>query len=306
MHLPRYAAAALALTALMALAGCNYTTYVLPPPNPGSGSQTFPTIQTTGWAPTGVALQPYTGPSDITTNGTTIDGADIPFALTIEADNVTITRSRILGSTSDTYVVEQMAGASGLMLRDDEIGPKTASNHPDRAVASFGTHMTLDHVYVHGTQRGIQTGDYTTVEDSYSDNFYNKSGNHATAVMSLGGTAHVTLQHNTFGCDTGECSSAMSVYPQTDFGGPNNDWTITQNLFNGGSYCVYLGYSPQDGESPNTNMRVTDNFFGVEYYSTCGIYGPVGSWYAGTGDVWTNNIWYAPGLSADGTPVSPN
>jgi hypothetical protein len=165
--------------------------------------------------------------------------------------------------------------------------------------------MTLDHVYVHGTQRGIQTGDYTKVTESYSDNFYNSSQNHATAVMSLGGTQHVTLEHNAFGCDTGECSSAMSVYPQVDFGGPNNDWTIDNNLFNGGSYCVYLGYTPSAGESPNTNMRVTNNAFGVRYHPSCGLYGPVASWYAGAGDTWVNNTWYAPGTAKNARVVLP-
>jgi hypothetical protein len=297
---------AIGLCLLTAACDANWSSVPGVPPPGGTTSEPqtgFPDATNTGWTPTGVTLKPYSGPSTITLSGTVIDSADIPFALVIKANNVTISRSRISGVTANSYVVQQLSGYTGLTLRDVEVRPKTTTDHPDRAIASFGTYLTVDHSYVHGTQRGIQTGTYTTIANSYSDNFYNSTQNHATAVMSLGGTQHVTLLHNTFGCNTGECSSAMSVYPQTNFGGPNNDWTISGNLFEGGSYCVYLGYTPSAGEKPNTNMRVTNNYFGVKYHPSCGIYGPVGSWYAGTGDTWTINVWYAPGTSLNGKQV---
>ena len=196
----------------------------------------------------------------------------------------------------------QSSGSSDLRIKDTEVA--TAPGEvADRAISSKGTDMTLTRVYVHGTQRGIETGRHTTVRDSYADDFNNASGNHATAVMSLGGTDHVVLRHNAFGCGTGECSSAMSVYPQRGFGGPNDDWTIDGNLFNGGGYCVYLGYSPADGESPNTNMRVTNNGFGDKYSENCGLYGPVASWSASDGNTWTGNHWYTPTRAKNGTAV---
>ena len=273
------------------------------PSTPSVGG--FPTPSSTGWQAGGVSsLVKYTGPTTITTSGTVIDGADIQSALTIRANNVTIKRSRILGDSTDSYVVQQASGFSGLTLSYVEVGP-LSGQHPDRAVASFGTGLTVDHAYVHGTQRGIATGDGTTVTNSYIDDLYNSSQNHSTAVMSLGGTNNVVLKGNTLGCSTGYCSSALSVYPQVDFGGANNNWTIDSNLFNGGSYCVYLGYTPSAGESPNTNMRVTNNRFGTKYNADCGQYGPVGSWAYATGDTWTNNTWYAPGTTKNGTPVMP-
>jgi hypothetical protein len=286
------------------LAGCGAPAPDPPPgsPPPSGVPSAFPSPFTTGWAPTGVTLHPYTGPNPVTTKGTVIDGADISSELEIKASNVTITRSRIAAGGGASYVVLQSSG-SGLMITDTEITAKSGQV-ADRAVASFGTNMTLTRVYVHGTQRGIQTGDGTTITASYSDDFNNASGNHATGVMALGGTNHVVLKANTFGCGTGECSAAMSVYPETDFGGANDDWTVNGNLFNGGSYCVYLGYSPADGESPNTNIRFTNNRFGTKYHAQCGIYGPVGSWSSATGDVWSGNVWYAPGTALDGQPVA--
>ena len=220
--------------------------------------------------------------------------------IVVRANNVTIKRSRILSGSASLAVLLE-SGYTGLTLSYVEVGPQPGQ-HPDRAIQSDGTNMTVDHVYVHGTQRGVATGDGTRVTNSYIDDLDNSSGNHATAVMSLGGVNNVVVQGNTLGCGTGECSSAMSVYPQW---GPNDNWTIDRNLFNGGSYCVYLGYSPASGESPNTNMRVTNNGFGTKYTTNCGIYGPVASWSWSTGNTWTNNAWYAPGTSKNGTAVTP-
>src|SRR5262249_40382152 len=263
----------------------------------------FPTPQNTGWQPTGVTLQPYTGPLTISQDGTTIDSADITGMISVTADNVTITRSRIRAGGTD-WAIRQLPGYSGLTLTDDEITSLAGGSPADPAIGADGTHITIERVYVHNTQRGITPGAYTSVMDSYFDDFTNNTGNHATAVGSSGGTSHVVIQHNTLGCNTGECSSALSAYPEVAFGGPHDDWLITQNLFNGGAFCVYLGYSPSDGEQPNTNIRFTNNFSGIKYHPTCGIYGPAASWSDGTGDVWTNNTWYAPGTAKDGTIVN--
>jgi hypothetical protein len=272
------------------------------PPPPASGG--FPSAGSTGYVASGVGtLKAYTGPTTITTAGTVIDGADINSDLVIRANNVTIKRSRVLAPSTD-FAIQLASGYSGLTLSYVEVAPQSGK-HPDRAIASMGTNMTIDHAYVHGTQRGIATGDGTKVTNSYVDDLDNGTENHATAVMSLGGVHDVVLQGNTFGCGTGYCSSAMSVYPQNDFGGPNDNWTIDGNLFNGGSYCVYLGYSPSDGEKPNTNMRVTNNSFGTKYNANCGDFGPVASWSWSTGNTWTNNIWYAPGISKNGAVVQP-
>lgn len=265
----------------------------------------FPTIHSTGWAASKVrALKPYRGPSVITKAGTVIDGRDIQGALVIRANNVTIKRSRIRASSGDDFAVQLASRYSGLTLRYVSV-TRQRGQHPDRAIASFGTNMTVDHTYVHGTQRGIATGDGTRVTNSYIDELDNSSGNHATAVMSIGGTKNVVIQGNTLGCGTGQCSAAMSVYPQNNAGGPNDNWTIDSNLFNGGGYCVYLGYTPSEGERPNTNMRVTNNSFGTKYSTNCGSYGPVASWSWSTGNTWTNNTWYAPGASKNGRRVRP-
>ncbi|MGV1005764.1 MAG: discoidin domain-containing protein [Candidatus Nanopelagicales bacterium] len=264
-----------------------------------------PTASTVGWAANGTTkLTAYTGPNVITTAGTVIDGRDISGAIEVRADNVTIRNSRILAPSSANYVVLQRPGFAGLKLSYVEVA-SLSGQHADRAIASWGTNMTVDHAYVHGTQRGIEVGDGTVISNTIADDFDNSSSSHASALMSLGGAANVTVVGNVLGCNTGRCSAAMSVYPQVDFGGPNTNWTIDSNVFNGGGYCVYLGYSPASGEEPNTNMKVTNNRFGNKYNAQCGYYGPIGSWSWSAGNIWTNNTWYAPGSALDGTTLVP-
>src|SRR5262245_51878097 len=48
----------------------------------------FPDENCTGWRHTGVTLEPFTGDTTITDDGTVIDGADIEGCLTVRASNV--------------------------------------------------------------------------------------------------------------------------------------------------------------------------------------------------------------------------
>jgi hypothetical protein len=262
------------------------TTTTAKPTPPPSG---FPTPATTGWTPTGVTLTPYTGSGSLNQAGTTIDGKDISTCLDITAPNVHITRSRI--RCAGDFGVNQHGNASGMVLQDVEI--TSGSGILDRAVL-ITDGATLNRVYIHNMQRGVMVGDNVTVTSSYIGDNANGTDAHTTALASIGGSHHVVAQNNTLQtAPNTNASSAMSVYPEVAFGGANDDWLIDNNLFNtDGGYCVYLGYSPQDGESPNTNFRFTNNHFGTLYDVNCGMYGPVASWSNVASNTWSNNTWY--------------
>ncbi|MGV1005759.1 MAG: hypothetical protein ACOYEV_13590 [Candidatus Nanopelagicales bacterium] len=284
-----WAGLALALGLVSGLAGCGIGG-VTPPAGPATQVR-LPD-----------ALQEYTGPTTITAPGTVIDAAEVSHPLVIDADDVEIRNSRITGGDGDDYIVVLQAGRSGLHLRNVEVMARPGE-HPDRAIASLGTNMVLDTVHVHGAQRGIAVGSGTRVTNSVVDGLSNPSDNHASGVMSGGGVSGVVLESNLFSCDAQLCSAALSVYPQEQFGGPNRDWVIKHNQFEGGGYCVYLGYSPADGESPNTGIAFQDNVFRTRLYPDCGAYGPVGSWAAAAGNTWAGNTWDAPGQAKDGESV---
>ncbi|MCL4293800.1 MAG: hypothetical protein KJ056_12355 [Acidimicrobiia bacterium] len=264
------------------------------PAAPSGGS---PTAASTGWRPTGVSLAPYSGPCLITVAGTVIDGKDLACStLEVRADNVRISRSRI--RASGDFAILFRSG-TGLVVSESEV-TSTSPGAADRAIALWGADATVQDSYVHGTRRGIELGNGARILGNYVDDFVNNSDAHATAILSSGGTRNVVISGNTLGCGTNHCSSAISLYPQNFAGGPNDDIVIDGNLLNGGGFCTYLGYTPAEGERPNTNIRVTDNVFGNKYYPRCGQYGPVASWTpppTGTGNVWSGNT------DASGGPV---
>ena len=246
-----------------------------------------PTPQSSGWAASGITdLKPYRGPLMITKSGTVLDGMDISGALVIAANNVTIRRSRI-SSTTDWYAIRQYPEFHGLKLSYVEVTAKPGAV-PDMAL-SAGTNAVLDHVYIHGMQRGVFVTSGMTITNSYLDDFVNNSDSHAQAILALGKANHVRIVNNVLGCGTNMCTAALSVFPEQ---GPNTDWLIDSNVLNGGSFAVYLGYSPESGEHPNTKIRFTNNIFGTKYWATSGEYGPVASWSNVASNTWANNSWF--------------
>ena len=261
---------------------------------------TLPTTQTTGWMGAGLsALSLFNGPLTVTTPGAVIDGKLIRGALVIDAPNVTITRSRIEAPTGN-FALYETADGCGLTLDHVEI-TAVAGAHPDRAVHP-APNLVMNHVFIHGTQRGVSAADGMVLVNSYVDDFDNPSANHASAIGSSGNVHNVVISNSVLGCGTHLCSSAMSLYPEQ---GPNTNWIITGNRFNGGSYCLYMGFNAAAGESPNTNLNVTGNYFGTEYSPNCGVYGPLASWSWSAGNVWSNNRWADPGQPRDGVLVVP-
>ena len=261
------------------------TTTTTTPPLTG-----FPTPATTGWAPTGVTLTAYSGPSTITVANTVIDSKDIASCLSVQAKNVTIKRSRI--RCVGDFGIQQTGSASGLLVQDVEITSGTGGML-DRAII-FNDGATMQRAYIHHMQRGIAVGNNTTIERSYVGENQNGTDAHTSAIMTSGGTSHVIVRQNTLQTvpDT-NASSAISFYPELWAGGANTDFLIDGNLLNsGGEYAVYLGHTPSAGESPNTNFRFVNNRFGTLYFPLCGNSGPVASWSNVAGNTWSNNTWY--------------
>ena len=267
-----------------------------PTPTPTVSSLSgFPTSSDVGWQVTGATLTPYSGPNEITVDGTVIDGADITVPLIVSANNVTIRNSRITSATA-WYVVRQYPEFSHLTLQNVEL-VNQVGEHPDWAIFA-GPYLTVANSLIHGMQRGIYASNNMTVRNSYLDDFDNPSTSHAQAILSSGNIHNVTLTNNTFGCGTGMCTAALSIFPETWTGGPNDHWLIDHNQLNGGSYALYAGYSPSSGESPNTYMTFTNNVFGSKYFALSGEFGYVASWCDVATNLWSGNT------TADGTVVT--
>lgn len=273
------------------------TTLPSPTPQPPVGGG-FPDASTTG-IPAGTTLTPYTGPCNITVNGTIIDSKAIDCTaskLYILAQNVQIKNSKILGQT-----LSDEGTSNSFTITDTEVDGRGAET------CIGGVNYTATRVNVYNCRRSMYCWDNVTIQDSYIH------GNYTDAT----GTAHqsgvrfstnCTFRHNSITCDApdvppdGGCSAGITGYG--DFAAPNNV-TIDNNIIlrtNTGGYCTYGGDIAGKPFPNATNIRYTNNIWQRKTNGTymCGSYGPItGFNSAGAGNVWTNNKW------DDGVNVPP-
>jgi hypothetical protein len=243
----------------------------------------FPDAGCTGWQHTGVKLKDCA--TTVTKANSTLDGCRFAGGLTVQAGNVTVTRSRVEGRVQGTYLTD--FSLSGLTLKDVEIDG-SGSVDPNGQAAIGNDDYTCVRCDIHGTGRGANLGNNVRIEDSYLHDFVYVNGAHQTAIGSNGGQ-HFTIIHNNLVCNSGGCSAALSLYG--DFSAIN-DVLIQNNLLNTtGSYCTYGGSTDAKPYPQGTNIRYIGNLFGKKYGPKCGIYGPVATWAFYAGDVWNGNKW---------------
>jgi hypothetical protein len=288
-----------------------------PPPGSGPVPDGWPTADTTGWRHTGVTLTPYATSGEetvITRSGTVIDGADIRSRVRIAADNVTIRRSRITGtacgSSDGCYVLSIDNGRSGLLVEDVEVTRAPGVDGMDRAIVlagGGGSHAApravVRRAHVHATYRGVLVGHHTVIEESYIDDLDRKppEGAHVAAITAHGGK-DVVIRRNSVALPPNDASSGNLALYGDD--GPLENLLIEDNLFNGGSSCLFLGTDFRRG--PGTFITIRNNLFGVKYYGDCGSYYPVHinpRDAGGPNFTWSNNTWYAPGNAKHGKQV---
>ena len=268
------------------------------PTNPSDGD--WPNAANTG-VPNGVTLTDYTGPLRITTAGTVIRNARVNGTLNIQAANVQIINSRIVGGVR---LDSPKSSSASFSITDSEV------HIPDNLGTGLqGGNFKANRVEVTGGRRSMYCQYNCTIENSWV---------HAQA-GDPGGQAHfsgirmeqdTTLRHNTITCEaqrgpgTG-CSAGLTGYG--DFAPIQNN-LIENNIFLGGggggsTMCAYGGSSGDDGSKPYgnqaNNIRFIDNVFVRGASGQCGNLGSIKSFDpTRPGNVWQGNTW------DDGTPMS--
>ncbi len=265
---------------------------------PGSGA--FPGPGSTG-VPAGTQLATYTGPCTITTNRAVVTGKIVkcdPFL--IKARDVTIRRSRILGS-----LVTTEGTSFSFTLEDSEVD---AGVYQGPAVGS--TNMTIRRSEIRGGQANVLCYAKCDIRDSWlhSPGLADGADWHLNGFLAndtdASGRSDVVLMHNTIDCDTpansagGGCTADVSLF--ADFG-PVSHVVVRDNLMGASpdiAYCLYGGSTPKEYSSGVRDIVVEDNVFQRGGNRKCGAYGPVTSFDDGRpGNSWKNNVW------DDGSPV---
>jgi len=227
----------------------------------------------------------------------TYDSCLFADGVSVDARNVTITRSKVIGRVGGTTTYDP---GRMLFLVDVEIDGSSV-NDPDGQSAIGQDGFSCLRCNVHHTGRGAAIGGSVTLRDSYFHDFKGVPLAHMSAAGSNGGGNNVIV-HNQFDCVSvtglGACSGAFVMYG--DFA-PIDNWLIQNNLFaSPGSYCVYAGSTGVASGKPyphGTRLVFQDNLWSRRYTPVCGQYGPVTAWEWNTGNVWTGNRY------VDGEPI---
>jgi hypothetical protein len=206
------------------------------------------------------------------------------------ANNVTIRRTRVRGAPCDhTHQIDIGYGTySGLVIEDVEIDGLNANAFG----AGIGNNNFLcRRCNIHHVGQGASIGSNVTIVDSWiHDLAYSpdNGGSHNEPIVALGGASNVTLKNNNLEIDASHRGASASLALYNAYG-PLNNFTVEGNVFNGGSYCLYAGYT--HGANPVTNMRFVNNRFGRAEFARCGRYGPLTGYRSGGGNVWSGNVW---------------
>lgn len=229
----------------------------------------FPHAADTG-VPARIALRKQRGEIIVRKPGTVIDGIDLVGKISVEADNVTIRRSRITAPADlpnkgrdEFTVVQQATNAKGLVLEDCEID---GSGLVYRAVNATNA-VRVNRCEMRNVGHGVQAGDNFTVENSWihSTTAGPDDDWHVDGVISSIGVNGV-VRRNTIVLTGGGLTATVSIGSSL---GRIDNILIENNLLAGGNYCVYI----QDQGHPATRIRVVNNRFSIRTAPKVGVYG---------------------------------
>lgn len=238
------------------------------------GACGFPDAGNTG-VPAGTKLALVDGNLDVKKAGTVVSGKDIRGCVRVQANNVTIRRSKVtcvdfyaIASFSDEY------SGGGLLVEDVEIDCR---NSQGVGVGSYG--FTARRLEIRGCENGFDVDHDATIVDSYVHDLYEGSEGHADGVQLAGG-ADIDIRHNTIFVPGG--TSAIISHPDG-----NSDVLVASNLLAGGAYTLYC---PSESSS---NFSVLDNRFSTRFAAKGGAYGPwtdCGKVAEVRGNVWDSDL----------------
>jgi Right handed beta helix region len=296
---------AAALTAALALPGgaASADAAVLTNCAPTPGTCSYPSAATTG-VPAGTTLksvpaQVTSGPgwtwnattktAVVTGKGTVLSGLSVSGALEIDASDVTVKNVQV--TTGGDFGIS-LRHTTGVTIQNSTIsGQNSTTGRVGSAIDDVygdSTGMTLKYNNISNFKTAIQisTG---LADGNYIHDPGFAPGDHTNGFYVGGGTKPLTIQNNTIFDSLGQTDAINLDAPTPGPSAPVANKTIKNNLLAGGSYTIYGGAA---SGSPTSNIVITGNRFGQNYFAKSGQYGPVAYFApAGKGNTWTGNIW---------------
>ena len=228
---------------------------------------------------------------NVTVSGTVLSGLSIPANLTIAASNVTVKNVQVV--TGGTFGIS-LTHTTGVTIENSAIsGQNATTGRVNVAIAdvygdSTGMVIKDNNVSLFRTAMQISNG---LVQGNYIHDPGYIAGDHTNGVVTSGGNGPMVIENNTIFNSVGQ-TDAISLDAATS-GMPVANQTVENNLLAGGGYTIYAG----SGQGNTTsNIVITGNRFGQQYYSKGGQFGPDVNFKAtGKGNVWSGNYWDTTG-----------
>lgn len=245
--------------------------------------------------PPGTTLTRVDGPVTLSTPGQVYSGREVHGEIRITASNVTIEKTRVIGSSS-APLIRTMPGATHAVIRDVEVD--MAGQEEGKGIAF--DNYTAQRVWFHNGLDCAHQGNTVTITDSFCDLPKLRSGSaaHADGFQSDGGGNYV-FRHNTIRNPNGQ-TAAILMSTNTS---PISNVVIDHNLMSGGGYTVYCG-TDEGGIAPNTTY--TNNVISREFFPKGGYWGAT-TWCNRVATA-SNNVWdgdYVPPAGSGTPPAIP-
>jgi hypothetical protein len=225
-------------------------------------SGSFPDASTTGIRGAGLSysdLTPVSGGLKVSDNGAIIDKKDIRGAVVINADNVTLKRSRIRGSGTIANLI--MNNGSNFIIEYCEVEGLT-----DGVGNGIGrSNFTARYCDIHRVGDGAKINGNATVEHCYVHDLRKwqlQSGTTHNDCLQATRGSNIVVRNNRL---HGIWQNSTSCIKITAEKGPVSNATIEGNYLAGGGYCVYV--TKKDPYSCPLGVKLLNNTFQKNSYT---------------------------------------
>ena len=220
------------------------------------------------------------GGMKITKSGTVVDGKDIKGDIWIDADNVTIKNSRIVGSGFS--VIQIKNGSSGVKIQNVEID---GQGRTSGAMGVMGP-ADVSGADIKGVENGLTPGSGSVLRGNYVHDLKSPGSPHYDGIQIDGGLSNITIEKNHV--DMSEHGQTAAVMIDNYFG-PIKNIAVNGNILRGGGYTVYS--SAQFTGGSVSGVSFTNNRLGKGHWGYASI--------EGNTVVWSGNVDYSSGKVAN-------
>ena len=214
-------------------------------PAPGQAAECelprYPTPKCTG-VPAGTALQTVNGDVTVTTAGTQIVGKRITGSLNIQANNVVIKNSEIIG----TVINWDNGGGWSFTIEDSTVGAKDGCSGDYTGFAIGEDNYVARRVLVRGFPDGFRIGGPkdVTIEDSHVTLCVADPSDHSDGIQAYGAGGRNVIRHNVLDQRPAAKTATAPIFLP---GGSDNrasaSFVVTDNVVAGGTYSIRITHN---------------------------------------------------------------